>query len=218
MANYSKTTPGAPTSGLYTVGDWVVDSVNVAWQCVLSGQPGEWVGRLLSNPGTAETITGFSAREYGDHVTFTFADMELAVTDALAYASKLLYTFPAGRIYVIGGTAALQFGVTTDRDTTINNSASLTWAVGSVAASNITLSSTMVDIVAKQTRVLAAATTAYNTVTNANVAAAQFVDGTTTALKLYLNVGFETNTDIDANGTLKVQGSFTVGSAFLGDY
>lgn len=37
MANFTKNTPGAPTSGLYALGDVVTDSVNVAWTCILAG-------------------------------------------------------------------------------------------------------------------------------------------------------------------------------------
>ncbi len=172
-----------------------------------------------------EAVTGLTATDVcldGVHhqTTFTFAAMQLAVTDALAYASKKLFTFPEGRILVEGATGSIQWAVLTDRTATsgtINDSASLTWALGSAAASNITLTSTMVDMLAKATKTLAAATTALNTASTALLAADAQFDGTATATPVYLNVGFETNTDIDHDGTLSATGSITVTWAFLGD-
>ena len=59
--------------------------------------------------------------------------------------------------------------------------------------------------IAKQDHALDGATTAYTALVNANVAAAAFHDGATTAAKdVYLNVGFPTNTEIDADATLTV--------------
>jgi hypothetical protein len=131
------------------------------------------------------------------------------VTDALAYASLQLLDFPEGRILILGVTASLQFAVTSTRSSTINDSASLTWGLGTVAASNITLSSTMVDLLPKATKVLAAATTALNTASTNALAASAHFDGTATAKDAYLNVGFETGTDIDADGTLTATGVIT---------
>jgi hypothetical protein len=41
MAEYTKATPGAPTSGLYNVSDVVTDSVGVRWQAILGGVGGD---------------------------------------------------------------------------------------------------------------------------------------------------------------------------------
>lgn len=40
MAEFTKNTPGAPTSGLYSVGDVVTDSVGVRWQSITGGVGG----------------------------------------------------------------------------------------------------------------------------------------------------------------------------------
>jgi hypothetical protein len=150
--------------------------------------------------------------------TFTFAAMAIAVTDALAYASQKLFDFPEGRINILGSTGTIQWAVTTTRASTINDSASLTWAVGSAAASNIALTSTMVDEMALATKVLSAATTALNTASTSKLAASAQFDGTGTALSAYLNTAFATNTDIDGDGTLTATGSITITWANLGDY
>jgi hypothetical protein len=171
--------------------------------------------------GTVVEVDGLSVTDTGvgevRKTVFTFDSMELTVTDALAYASQQIYDFPAGRILILGATGSLEWAVETAR-TTINDDASLTWSVGNAAASNITLAGTMINILPKATKVLAADTNEFNTPsTNALVASAQ-LDGTGTALDAFLNVGFETNTQIDGDGLLLVSGSITVTWVNLGDY
>lgn len=170
-----------------------------------------------------ETIAGLTAADscadgFVHQTTFTFSAVALAVTDALAYASKLIYTFPEGRINILGTTGSLQFAVTTDRSTTINDSASLTWSLGSAAASNVALTSTMVNELPLATKVLSAATTALNTASTNALAASAQLDGTTTPVPVYLNAAFATTTDIDADGSLSVTGTITISWVNLGDY
>jgi hypothetical protein len=173
--------------------------------------------------GTVQAITGLSGVEQVNGslhtVVLTFAAASFTITDALAYLGTKIYALPEGRIMFLGSTASLQFAVTSDRSTTINDSASLTWALGTVAASNITLSSTMVDLLPKTTKVLAAATTALNTAsTGALATTPAHFDGTGTSKDMYLNFGFETNTDIDADGTMTVTGTIKLVYINLGDY
>jgi hypothetical protein len=169
------------------------------------------------NAGTQVSKAGLTAATTGTGGTYqtviTFKDMLLTVTDALAYASQKIYDFPAGKIRVKGGTASLAFGVTTARTAgtgTINDSAAMDWSVGTVAASSITLASTMVDIIAKVDHTLDGVATAYTAAIAADVAAAATHDGTTTPIDAFLNVGFPTNTDIDNDGILKVTGKITI--------
>lgn len=176
-------------------------------------------GAITTGVTTAAGVTATDITDGVTHqTTFTFAAMALAVTDALAYASKLIYTFPEGRINIIGATGTLQFAVTTDRSTTINDSASLTWSLGSAAASNVALTATMVNELPLATKVLSAATTALNTASTNALAASAQLDGTTTPVPVYLNAAFATTTDIDADGSLSVTGSITITWANLGDY
>lgn len=178
----------------------------------------------LTNTAGAGTKNGatVTAAEYGDgtvHQTvLTLAETPIAVTDANAYGSVKLYDLPEGRILVLGVTASIQWAVTSARAGTINDNASLTWALGTAAASNATLSSTMVDLAPKTTKVLAAATTELNTASTAALAASAHFDGTGTAKDVYLNAAFETGTDIDADGTLAATGTVTITWINLGDY
>lgn len=185
------------------------------WGLVMAGAPAS-AGAGAKNGATVTASENGNATVH--QTVLTLAATPVPVTDALAYASVKLYDFPEGRLSILGVTASVQWAVTTDRTTTINDSASLTWALGTAAASNITLATTMVDLCPKTTKVLAAATTALNTASTAALAAAAQFDGTGTAKDCYLNVGFETNTDIDADGTLTATGTITITWTLLGDF
>jgi hypothetical protein len=177
-------------------------------------------GALTEGVETAAGITAANVTQsLVQQVTFTLADVEIAVTDTLAYASKKIFTFPEGRILLLAAVASLKWAVLTDRATTINASASLTWALGSVAASNITLTSTMINMLAKQTTVLDGAATAYTAAATAGAlaASAQF-DGTGTPTPVFLNCGFETDTQIDGDATLAAKGTVTLTYLNAGDY
>lgn len=174
--------------------------------------------------GTVVTTAGVAAAERGPAgsplrtTEITLTAFVQTITDALAYGSTLLYTLPEGRILVLGVTANLVFTITSVEASTINNNASLTWGLGTAAASNITLSSTMIDLMPKTTKVLAAAINVPNSASGAALAASAQFDGTATAKPCYINFGFETNTDIDADGTLQVDGTILITWLWLGDY
>lgn len=142
----------------------------------------------------------------------------VSVTDANAYGGQKIYDFPAGRILVLGVTSNIRWAVTSTRASTINDSASLTWGIGTATASNATLATTMVALTPKTTKVLEAATTAYNTASAAALAASAHFDGTSTAIDAFLNAAFETATDIDGDGTLAATGTVTICWVQLGDY
>lgn len=171
--------------------------------------------------GVPGNVAGLSVETTGRggsfKTVFTFNGMRVSVTDALAYASQKIFDFADGKVRLKGGTARLQFSVVTDRTATINNNGSLTWSLGSAAASNATLASTMVDFLAKTTRTLDGAAAALSTASAADLAAAATFDGTATAKDLFLNFGFETGTDIDADGIIAVYGTITMLWELWGD-
>lgn len=175
-----------------------------------------------SVPGALASGGTVVATEYGNGVVhqtvLTLAAFQQAITDSLAYAGTKLYDFPEGRILILGATGSLAFSVTGVRASTINDNASLTWALGTATASSITLASAMVDLLPKTTKLLAGAVDAFTTASTAALAASAVFDGTATAKDAFLNFGFETNTDIDADGNLSVTGSLTLTWINLGDY
>lgn len=172
-------------------------------------------GRQPAVTGLKREITGDGAGGY--RIKMTLTNMSITVTDALAYASKKLLDFPAGRLQIIGGVASLAFAVSSARAGTINADAAMDWSIGTAAASNVTLDTTMVDIVAKQDKTLDGVNAAFTTAQAANLAATAFFDGTGTAKDAYLNVSFPTATEIDADGTLLVTGTIEMHVRNLGD-
>ena len=158
-----------------------------------------------------------SGRGGSFRTVFTFNAMQVPVTDALAYASQKIFDCLDGKVRIKGGTAKMQFAVLTTRASTINDNASLTWGIGTVAASNATLSSTMQNVIAVTTRTLDGAVAALSTASAADVVAAATFDGTTTPVDFYLNLSFATGTDIDADGTLAITGTITLLWELWGD-
>lgn len=161
------------------------------------------LGTLIPKAGLSCKIVGNGGRF---RMEFTMTNMKVTVTDALAYAGQQLFDFVQGKIRINGGVATFTFGVDTVRASTINDSASLTWGIGSVTASSITLATTMQNVVAVTTRTLTGAAAAPSPASAADVVAAATLDGTSTAIDLFMNFAFATNTDIDADGILSVNG------------
>lgn len=176
--------------------------------------------------GSLPSITGLTMAEGGAHAfretIFTFTAVAFAMVDeagVVAYKGLKIYDFPAGNILIFGATADL---------TLKKSSAGIidAWdgdfGVGTVTASNnATLSSTEQNIIPttatpQATGVGALATT---TAKGINAAAIAPLDGTATAVDLYLNFLID-DTDHDVTGTpanLLVTGTVRVLWANLGD-
>jgi hypothetical protein len=171
----------------------------------------------------AASIAAVSAAEYGlsggvHKTVLTLTDAAVSITDANAYGGTKIYDFPEGRILVLGVTATLAPKTTTAIASTINSGVAGAVALGSVTASNVTLDSTMADML--PSTVIATSTVinvAAAAVTAALAAAAQF-DGTTTPVDMFLNSSITTGTDIDADGVLAYSGTITMHWVNLGDY
>lgn len=183
----------------------------------MRGLPRTLARAAAREAGIAPPVAGLKAVTTGQggsfRTVFTFSAMQIAVTDTLAYASQKIFDFAAGKVRVKGGTATLAFAVLTARTAgtgTINDSAAMDWAVGTVAASSITLASTMVNVIAKVDHTLDGVAAAYTAPIAADVVAAATFDGTSSAVDVFLNVGFPTNTEIDNDGTLAVTGTITL--------
>lgn len=136
-------------------------------------------------------------------VRLKFSDVVVSVTDANAYGGIEILSLAANANHnIMNAAASLTFLKSSGIDT---NATSTKWAVGTATASNATLSSTMVNVIPK---------TAIADFTVAAVSATGYlttpfvVQGS--AVKLYLNFGLETNTDIDADATITVNGELVI--------
>lgn len=150
--------------------------------------------------------------------TLTLDNVAQTVTDGTEYQGTKIYDFPAGRISVLGVTASLKQKTTSAIATTINSGVTGAIGLGTAAATNVSLTGTMVDFL--PTTAFTSSTTinvAGTAVGAALVAAAQF-DGTTTAKDLYLNTAYATTTDVDGNGTQTISGTIVITWINLGDY
>lgn len=231
MADYTKNTPGAPDAGQYAIGDTVRDSVGVTWKCVAAGLPGVFVpsgvpvglasvgSPSAGNIGTlASGVTMRDDANGAYHTTvLTLSDLLVPVADANAYGGTKLGIFPQGRIYVTGVIARLTWGANGVRASTINNSSTIDWAMGTVTASNVVLSSTMVNLAPAVDEAAVGDDAAYGAETSSVLAAAAFFDGTATAIDIFLNAAFSDATDIDADGVLKAAGMIQITWQYLGD-
>lgn len=182
---------------------------------------------VLSQSGASPTglavVTGLTAidntRDGVLHQTvFTLSGVAQAVVNGTEYQGTKLFTFPEGRVHVLGVTAKLTQTTTSAVASTLNASSTGAVALGTVTASNVSLTSTMVDL-APSTAFTSSATinVAGTAVGFALAASAQF-DGTTTAKEMYLNSAFATTTDVDADATMTWSGTITLTWHFLGDY
>jgi hypothetical protein len=138
----------------------------------------------------------------------TLTNVSVATTDVPgtgAYGSIELYDFPVGLIYNLGGTSNL----TVSRvGTGITATASVVGAVGSVAAAaDATLTSTEADMLPSTAATLTAGAGTLKAKSTATEAT--FKDGTSTAIKAYLNFAMN---DASSGGddALLVNGTITL--------
>lgn len=235
MAAYTSTQNGAPRSGRFVVGDTVTDGQSIIWRCVRGTSPRQWIATNdpLGSGGVLETITGLTAVEAGDSVVkktvFTFATAggatyaatdSFAVADTGAMGGKKIYTFPEGRILVLGALGSLSLGVKT-ANTTINDAAAVNYSLGTALPTEAALTTAnSVDLLPKSGDITMGTNPAYSAVdsnSKTQLAASAHFDGTGGAKAVYLNFGLGTDTQIDVNAALGVTGTITLVWILLGD-
>jgi len=148
----------------------------------------------------------------------TLNNVAQTVTNGTEYQSTQIYDFPAGRLLVLGVTASLQQKTTSALASTINASVTGAISLGTAAASNVALTSTMADLLPSTAFTSSATVNVAGTAVGAALAASAHFDGTSTAKDLYLNTAYATTTDVDGNGTQTISGTITITWINLGDY
>jgi hypothetical protein len=178
------------------------------------------LGAATSTAGTknGDTVTATEAGTGVVHqTTLTLTDVAQAVVNGTEYQSTLLYTFPEGRIFVLGCVATLAQKTTSAILSTLNGSSTGSVALGSVAASNVSLTSTMVDIAPATAFTSSATINVAGTAVSPVLAAAAQFDGTAAAKAVYLNSAYATTTDVDADATQTFTGTVVLTWINLGD-
>mgnify|MGYP001568291031 CR=1 FL=1 len=179
--------------------------------------------QLRTGAGNGAVGAGVTAVEFGDGtihqtvLTLTLSganDLDIA-DGADNGASAAIYTFPAGRILILGVTCDLSSTVNNVFEATPNDVFDI--GIGTVAAAaDATLAGTEQDLVPKQTNDTASNVTLTHVYDSALAASAQF-DGTSAAIVARLNVAVA-NASISAALTIAVTGTVTISWVNLGDY
>lgn len=178
----------------------------------------EWNGALTT--GVA-VVSGLSATIRGDvvkQIVLTLASVAQSVVNGTEYQGTKLYTFPEGRVAILGAVTTLAQKTTSELASTLNASSTGALSVGTVTASSTTLNSTMADIIPSTAFTSSATINVAGTAVSAALAVSAQFDGTTTAKELYLNTAYATTTDVDGNATQTLSGTITVTYIVLGDY
>jgi len=182
------------------------------------------VGKLtLTGGGSVGTLAAVSGLSVAHKImgplvvsTFTLTDVAQAVVNGTEYQSTKLFTFPACHLVVNNVFASIAQKTTSAIASTLNSGVTGALGLGSAAASNVSLTGTMVNMLP---------TTAFVTSTVINVAAAASaavlaapatLDGSATAKDMYINTAYATTTDVDADATQTLTGTIIVAWINLG--
>jgi len=185
--------------------------------------------RGIDSDITPVSLSGLSMKTYGVNgpfrqTVFTFTNFALSITDALAYSSVQIGTFPKGKIHVLSSVSYLAFTTTSAIASTLNSGVTVQYGFGSAAASATTLATTMINFLAGTGQTVPTFTSsttinvASTAVTHHTLANPIPIDGSATALPIYFNLAVATGTDIDADSTLTVSGTWVVTWCNLGGY
>ena len=172
----------------------------------------------VTQPATGK-IT-YKAEQFGalNYVKLTLDNVPQTVVNGTEYQGTKIYTFPEGRILVLGVTATLKQKTTSALASTLNASSTGAIALGTATASNVSLTSTMVDLLPSTAFTSSATVNVAGTAVSAALAASAQFDGTSTAKSMYLNTAYATTTDVDGDATQTISGTINVVFVFLGDY
>lgn len=182
---------------------------------------GTFAAATAATLGTLAAVSGLTVEHTTDGLlnrsVFTLTDVAQSVVDGTEYQSTKLFTFPEGFIKVEGVVASLAQKTTTALATTINASSTGAVALGTAAASNVSLTSTMVNLLPSTAFTSSATINVAGTAVVAGLAASAIFDGHSTAKDIYLNSAYATTTDVDGNGTQTFTGTIIVTWLNLGD-
>lgn len=141
-----------------------------------------------------------------------------AIVNGTEYQGTQLFTFPEGRILVLGVTATLQQKTTSAIASTLNSGVTGAISLGTATASATTLAGTMVDLLPSTAFTTSTTINVAGTAVSAALAASAQFDGTSTAKKMFLNTAYATTTDVDADATQTISGTIIATWIYLGDY
>jgi Mrp family chromosome partitioning ATPase len=180
----------------------------------------------LPNPSVgagAAAGAGVVAAERGDatlHQTLlTLTATPLTLTALTVQGGGIkVYDFPEGRILIHGAVGTMTFTTTSILANTLNLSSTGNWGVGSVTQVNPTLATTEQNIIPTTNFTSSAVINVAGSTTSKALAAALQLDGTTTAIDAFLNVGVASAGSLDADATITATGTILITWTNIGDY
>lgn len=194
--------------------------------------------------GTAASVSGLSVREHGSGSVretvlymnaMPFTITEVSGTDHGA-GGLLLYTFPLGLIHFQDSICNFVANTTSDLEDTLNTGKTVNFGLGTVINTATTpIATTQIDLLpgyAVTPPTFTSSVGTDTTITTAATAAKSFLqpaatvlgppllrlNGTTTAIKLHLNMDVPTANDIDADATLSITGWIKFNWVLVGAY
>jgi len=172
--------------------------------------------------GTLPAVTGLSVahKQLGPFIqsVFTLTAIAQAVVNGTEYQGTKIFTFPTGRISVLDVTSTLAQTTTSVLASTLNASSTGAIALGSVTASNVSLTSTMVDLAPSTAFTSSGTINVAGTAVKPVLGAPAHFDGTGTATPVWLNTAFATTGDVDADATQTITGTISIIWANVGNF
>jgi hypothetical protein len=224
----------APDSGWWHIGDKAInnawsDGEPLFWTCIEAGEAGTWKATYLTTSDTdgagtknGATVTSVENGAVVQQTTLTLASTVVTVanTSGASFGGTKLYTFPEGRILVLGVTAdlSIDWSDALDEETPIISlTGSGDLSLGSTITDDATLDGTDVDLL-PSTAMTDPFVDGVGAAAGALAASAQF-DGTTTPLELNLNMIID-DADVEdgSSADVLVSGTVTFTWINLGDY
>jgi hypothetical protein len=169
-----------------------------------------------ANDGGAGAVagTGVSAVEYRDgdlrKTVITLTNLAQAVVNGTEYQSSKIYDFPLGLLQVVSVYGSIAQKTTSDLTSTLNASVTGAIGYGTAAASNVSLTSTMVNLGPSTAFTSSATINVAGTAVTTVLAAPVNINGAGTAADFYVNTAYATTGDVDADATQTLTGTITI--------
>lgn len=171
--------------------------------------------------GIGQGVSTVSVVEAGNDIvhqtTIVFGNFPLTLRNTEQGQGAKIYDFPEGRIAILGAVGSIAMVVTSILANTLNASKTYNWGIGSTTQASGTLATTEQNIIPTTNGTSSATINVTGAASAGQLAAALQLDGCTTPVDAFLNIGLATADDIDGDATVLINGSVTISWMNLGD-
>jgi hypothetical protein len=171
--------------------------------------------------GIGQGVSGVSVVEAGNDIvhqtTIVLGNFPITLRNTETGQGAKIYAFPEGRIAILGAVGSIAMVVTSILANTLNTGKTYNWGLGSTTQAGGTLATTEQDIIPTTNGVSSATINVTGAASPGQLAAALQLDGCTTPVDAFLNIGIATADDIDGDATVLINGTVTITWMNLGD-